>query len=276
MEEAPFQPATNWLRAIELPVLAAALPTQGRGLDVGCGDGALSMILRELVAGRWNLIGIDLDPAEASLAKALGVYEWVAVARADQIPLPDASLDFAFANSVLEHIPDLPAALAELARCLKPSGLFLATVPSPHFHECLQGPGWMRRMTREEYLKEVDERLSHFHYWSPEHWGRELRAVGLEPEPISWYLSRAQVQIWERWSNRTGGLMYRLGRRQCRPIEIQRALALRRRLPRLLRPLGFLIARLVGPRAWCRNGDGSDLNGCLLVRARKVSTQNPC
>ncbi len=266
MEETPFQPATNWMRSIELPVLAASLPSQGCGLDVGCGDGALSRILGELVAGQREMIGIDIDPPEAALAKAANVYAWVAIARADQIPLSDACLDFAFANSVLEHIPDLGAVLAEIARCLKPGGLFVATVPSSQFHECLRGPGLLRRISREEYLREVDARLSHFHYWSPGRWDRELRDVGLEPEPISGYFSRAQVQIWERWSNRTGGLLYRLSRRKRRPIEIQRTLGMRRGLPGSLSPLGSLIARLVGPRAWSEDQDASDLNGCFLVR----------
>jgi SAM-dependent methyltransferase len=269
MEEEPFQPATNWLRAIELPVLAASLPAEGLGLDVGCGDGALTSILSELVAGRRRLVGIDFDAAEASLASGTGGYAHVVISRADRIPLLDASFDFAFANSVLEHIPALSAALAEIARCLKPGGLFLATVPSPQFHDCLLGPGWMRRMTRQEYLKEIDERLMHFHYWSPERWSSELGAVGLQPGPISWYLSRAQVQIWERWSNRTGGLLYWLFRGRHRPIEIQRALGLRGVNPRLMRSLGSLIARSVRRRAWSQSETDADLNGCLLVRAWK-------
>jgi SAM-dependent methyltransferase len=268
MEEVPFQPATNWLRAIELPVLAASLPPQGCGLDVGCGDGTLTRILLEIVAARWDLVGIDIDLAEASLARDSGAYQQVIIARADQIPLLEGRLDFAFANSVLEHIPLLPAALAEIARCLKPGGIFLATVPSAQFHECLRGPGRLRRITRQEYLKEIDERLSHFHYWSPERWDSELRAVGLQPEPISWYLSRAQVQVWERWSNWTGGLMYRLVKGHRRPIEIQRALGLRRRPPRLLRSLASLLACSV---RWQDNPRESDTHpcGCLLVRALK-------
>ena len=36
MADAPSQPATNFWRCVELPVLAAALPAEGRGLDVGC------------------------------------------------------------------------------------------------------------------------------------------------------------------------------------------------------------------------------------------------
>ena len=176
MAVAPYQPATNFWRAIELPVLASSLPKQGRGLDIGCGDGTLTTILQQLVGGAWDLTGVDVDASEVALSRNSGVYNRVAVARADQLPLPDACLDFVFANSVLEHIPQLTLALAELARCLRPDGLFLATVPSPEFHKCLRGPGWMRRIDRNRYLAELDERLLHYHYWSADRWNCELRS----------------------------------------------------------------------------------------------------
>src|SRR5271155_2230473 len=69
MMVAPYQPATNFWRAIELPVLASALPKEGRGLDVGCGDGTLTTILRQLVGGTWDLTGVDIDAPEIALAK---------------------------------------------------------------------------------------------------------------------------------------------------------------------------------------------------------------
>src|SRR5439155_12149077 len=134
MADAPSQPATNFWRCVELPVLAAALPAEGRGLDVGCGDGVLTKILRDLRGARWTLVGLDPVAAETALAERSGLYERVHTSGADNIPEPDASCDFVFANSVLEHIPGLSTCLGEMARCLKPGGLFAATVPSAHFH----------------------------------------------------------------------------------------------------------------------------------------------
>src|SRR5262245_6219946 len=148
MAEAPFQPATNLWRSIELPVLASALPRTGRGLDVGCGDGVLTRILSELADADWRLTGIDPDPAEIDLAKATGFFESLHETGADRTAEPDASFDFAFANSVLEHIPDLPPCLAEIARVLKSGGAFYATVPSPGLHTFMRGPGLTRRIDR--------------------------------------------------------------------------------------------------------------------------------
>ena len=74
MADAPFQPATNLWRAVELPVLAEAMPKSGRGLDVGCGDGILTRILSDLAGARWQLVGVDPDGAECALARASGMF----------------------------------------------------------------------------------------------------------------------------------------------------------------------------------------------------------
>jgi SAM-dependent methyltransferase len=270
MTGAPFQPATNLWRCVELPVLAAVLPKAGRGLDVGCGDGVLTAILRDLVGGDWRLVGIDPDPAEVELAAASGQYERAITATADQVSEPDAGFDFAFANSVLEHIPNLSACLAEIARLLRPGGRFAATVPSPHFRDCLAGPDVTRRQTRAEYLDDVDRRLAHVNYWSADRWAAELRAAGLEPLPATPYLTRRQVRRWEAWSNWTGGLVHRLRGRAEAPIETQRRLGLRRGLPEPLRPLGRPLARLIGAGVLGRRTADPDGAGCLLVQARKA------
>lgn len=266
--DAPFQPATNLWRCIELPVLAETLPKSGIGLDVGCGDGVLTGILRSLVGASWSLTGIDVDPAETELARRSGQYETVHTCGAATIPEPRERFDFAFANSVLEHIPDLSPCIGEIARCLKPGGLFVATVPSPYFHTCLAGP--RLSCSRSAYLAEIDTRLAHRHYWSESVWKQELRAVGLAPEPITAYLSRRQVRAWEFWSHWTGGLLYRLGRRTKKPIAIQRKLGLRRGLPDRFKFLSKPFARLVGAGVLGQQVKKPDANGCFLVLARKL------
>jgi SAM-dependent methyltransferase len=274
MREAPAQPATNLWRAIELPVLANALPRAGRGLDVGCGDGVLTGILRDLLmvarsGPEWDLVGIDVDPAETNLAQQTRTYSEVVTTGATALPFPENSFDFAFANSVLEHIPDLPGSLAEIGRCLRPGGLLLATVPVPLMHDCLAGPIWIWPMSREQYLRDLDYRIAHLNYWSEEQWREELNRAGLRLESASGYMLKKQMQRWETWSNWTGGLLYRLWGRKKKPIAIQRTLRMRRGLPRFMNFLAPLLANLVGQGVLGLHPGPNDLCGCLLIRARK-------
>ncbi len=46
-----------------------------------------------------------------------------------RLPLEDASFDRALAIHVLEHLPDLPSAIAELRRVLKDQGRLIAVIP---------------------------------------------------------------------------------------------------------------------------------------------------
>ena len=48
-----------------------------------------------------------------------------ACGRAESLPFADASFDIVWCTDVLEHLSDLPAAIAQIARVLKPGGLFL-------------------------------------------------------------------------------------------------------------------------------------------------------
>lgn len=46
-----------------------------------------------------------------------------------ELPYPDAHFDRAVVVHVFEHLPDLPRAVAELARVLKPGGIFSLVIP---------------------------------------------------------------------------------------------------------------------------------------------------
>ena len=272
----PQQPATVAWRVVELDhLLRHGLPA-GRGLDVGCGDGTIVEVLRRRGAADWQLVGVDPDPREAALAAAGGQYERVHTASAAEVPEPDASFDFAFSNSVLEHIPDLPAVLREVARVLRPGGTLVATVPSATLNGCLTGPGVLAPLLgrrRADYLAAMDARLAHVNLWPAERWRSELAAAGLELEEAGPYMSCADVRRWERMSNWTGGLLHGLSGRRRRPIEISRAMSIGtgsargRRLARVTVPLVRRSMRGYASAAIRDSGDPGF--GCLLLVARR-------
>ncbi len=101
-------------------------------LDVGCGTGRL---LRR-AAARWptaRLVGVD--PAEGMVenARRLAPAASFHVGRGEELPLADRSVDAAFSTISFHHWWDQAAGVREVARVLRPGGLFCladAVVPS--------------------------------------------------------------------------------------------------------------------------------------------------
>jgi ubiquinone/menaquinone biosynthesis C-methylase UbiE len=96
-------------------------------LDCGCGPGAITVGLAQRVApGR--VVGIDISSDQfhigENLATERGITN-VSFQRADlmKMPFDDASFDVVFAHGVLYHLADVQAALQEMRRVLRDSGL---------------------------------------------------------------------------------------------------------------------------------------------------------
>jgi 2-polyprenyl-6-hydroxyphenyl methylase / 3-demethylubiquinone-9 3-methyltransferase len=92
-------------------------------LDLGCGAGFLS---NELAAAGHAVTGVDRSPASLDMARRRDKTGSARYVEGDltRLPLGAASFDAVCAMDVLEHIEDLPAALDEVARVLKPGGRF--------------------------------------------------------------------------------------------------------------------------------------------------------
>ena len=148
MTQAPYQPATNYWRAFEIDeVVRYGLPS-GRGLDLGCGDGNLMGIILGPMGSR-DLVGLDIDPRETSIARARNIYREVLTTPADHMPFQDGEFDFVFSNSVLEHIPNIDGVLREVWRVLRSGGRFVLTCQVPTFtrHCGAHGPATERHIS---------------------------------------------------------------------------------------------------------------------------------
>jgi len=123
------------------------LPENASVLELGCGTGVLWRGAVKVPRG-WRVILTDMSDGmlretRAALAQ-LGRSFTYMQADAQAIPFRDESFDAVIANHMLYHVPDIPRALGEVRRVLKPSGCCYAAT-----------------MGRAN-MKEMDELAAHF------------------------------------------------------------------------------------------------------------------
>jgi 2-polyprenyl-6-hydroxyphenyl methylase/3-demethylubiquinone-9 3-methyltransferase len=110
----------HWIAAARAALVPAADRPDALLLDVACGGG----LMAPYVAARgYRHLGFDLSASAVGVARRHGVHALRADARA--IPLSDGCADVVVAGEVLEHVPDLRSAVAEVCRVLRPGGLLV-------------------------------------------------------------------------------------------------------------------------------------------------------
>lgn len=164
-------------RRLETPFLIGrrGALAQKRVLEVGCGRGVGIEILFGL--GAANVSGFDLDPEMVALAQdrvaKYGDRVQVFVGDAEAIDAPDASFDAVVEYGILHHVPNWQLALKEIARVLKPGGVF-------YFEDLLKG-----------LISPWPARALFDHPQATQYYGRDFRA-GLETAGLS-------VLKWRQW-----------------------------------------------------------------------------
>lgn len=107
-------------------------------LDVGCGPGSYATALDRLTPGA-TYYGVDFS---SGMLLRHPFRERVSQGDVQQLPFPDATFDVVMANHMLYHVPDIPQALQECRRVLKPDGVFMAATNSiesmPQFRELVK------------------------------------------------------------------------------------------------------------------------------------------
>jgi demethylmenaquinone methyltransferase/2-methoxy-6-polyprenyl-1,4-benzoquinol methylase len=104
-------------------------------LDVAAGTGSVT---RALLAKGHRVVSLDQSPAMIGRIDSAGVSR--VLATAEHLPFADRSVDALTAGYLLRYVDDLPNALSELARVLRPGG----TIAMLEFGrpEGLWGPLW--------------------------------------------------------------------------------------------------------------------------------------
>lgn len=150
--------------------LVKHLPAGATVADLGCGPGWET----EALADRgFRAVGVDVTPdflAFAAREHPAGGY-----VAGDFLALPFRSgvLDGAWACSSLVHVPwrDIDAALAEIARVLRPGGAFFASMQAGS----VEGPLASRTFPDKTF---------HYAYYEPDDWRVRLTRAGFE---VTWF-----------------------------------------------------------------------------------------
>jgi SAM-dependent methyltransferase len=124
-------------------------------LEVGVGEGEVS----ERIRARYpdaGVVGVDLPDPELAASwherGLAGVFGDIA-----HLPFPSGSFDLVLAIEVLEHVPDPPAALAELERVGRDR--LVLSVP--------REPIWrVANMARGKYVSALGNTPGHINHWS--------------------------------------------------------------------------------------------------------------
>jgi ubiquinone/menaquinone biosynthesis C-methylase UbiE len=115
------------------------LPANAHILEIGCGTGMLWRENRARIPASWRLTLSDFSFGMLETTRAANVAADFLQSDAQAIPFREYYFDAVFANHMLYHVPDIPRALMEIRRVLKPSGKFYAATNGPaHMREYFQ------------------------------------------------------------------------------------------------------------------------------------------
>lgn len=205
-------PASVLFRSIELKSLNKVcndIVFSGPSVDIGCADGKISQLMFD------EPFNFGLDNGEVEdykIAIKNNVFEKVFVESATKTSIKDQSINFAFSNSVLEHIKKIDLVLSETNRILKKDGYFVFTVPSIYFKnyleigflcntgfclfdKALNKIGVIERLSKL-YSKKLNQKLNHYNLYDHVTWTKMLIKAKFSQVDYAYYINKKTLLVW--------------------------------------------------------------------------------
>lgn len=147
------------LDPIMLPRALAHSPQ--KALDIGCGEGRFCRMLK---LHGVDVTGIDPTPALITAARARDEAGAYLEAAAERLPFGNETFDLVVSYLSLIDIPDIQAAVSEMARVLNPGGaLLIANLNS--FNTACGDTGWVKDSAGQRLYYPVDNYLQERSMW---------------------------------------------------------------------------------------------------------------
>ncbi|MCL2724186.1 MAG: class I SAM-dependent methyltransferase [Polyangiaceae bacterium] len=151
-------------------LVAASIPAEGVGLDLGCGAGHLSFALAPLVA---RIVAVDASESMLATVSHAAADKGVETRRAvaENMPFEDATFHFAATRYSAHHWTDLSRAMDEMRRVVKPGG-YLCVIDT-------EAPAHPLVDTHFQTIEFLRDR-SHVRVRSATEWRREFDRAGVD------------------------------------------------------------------------------------------------
>lgn len=176
-------------------------------LEIGCGTGRLLSELAKSTGTADSVIGLEPQSLFAKetesyiLEKKQSNIIRVLCGSAEDIPLPDASIDICIAQTVLIHIPSEPLSevFGEVKRVLKPGGRFISLDQD--------GDTWIIDHPDRAVTRKIIQFNSDYRYadgWTGRYLGRLFRQNGFH---------QVRVQAWIHSDTESGTYLHQMAQR---------------------------------------------------------------
>ena len=111
-------------------IITDRIPVNAKVLDVGCGIGRLSRIIKKDCHA--EVVGLDFSSWACDQLSKEG-FETI-VSSLPEIPVEDNTFDVALATEVLEHLDKPELTIGQMVRVVKPGGIIMCSVPNNALH----------------------------------------------------------------------------------------------------------------------------------------------